>query len=375
VENLPTGTVGTFSGLVERHSFFNGGYGGAVTLTTTSTGAFSGRITRGVHSHSFTGRLDTLSDGTAPAGSVSVPRLSPYAPLTFAFTLPIGTDDLEGTLAEAGGDEIAVQARRAAYSASRPATAYIGAWNTALSIPSPLLGNSTYPQGCAWGIQTVSSAGSAAWSGRLADGTPFTSSSGLAEQGQTALHAMLYTNSGSVQGWHTLNVATQQTSALLNWVKSAQPAVSTTRSYKAGFPLHDLTGLGSKYTPPTGAALVLGLPLTVGNISLIFSQGGLAAPFVQTATVAAGNLVVFPTGSGNPHQLKLTLAATTGMLTGTGSAMDIDPVNPALLRQRPGTFSGVLLPVQAAGAGHFLLPASPSATSAILSGRFDLPTN
>jgi hypothetical protein len=49
--------------------------------------------------------------------------------------------------------------------------------------------------------------------------------------------------------------------------------------------------------------------------------------------------------------------------------MDIDPLTPSLNRQRPGTFSALLIPVREQAVGYFLLPTGQSTIAPILSGK------
>lgn len=375
VEALPAGTVGTFYALLDRHPYYNGGYGGSVIVTVTSTGAFSGSITRGVHRNSFSGQLNAQPGGFAPQGGFLVPRRSPFVPLVAQFSLAPANGQgtggrISGSLQEPGSDVISFDGFHAAYGASTPATAFVGSWNTALELPSPLIGNATYPQGAGWTIQTVARTGVVTTTGRLADGTAFTSSSGLSLEGLSALHLMLYNYTGSVQGVQALNSASSTSGAALDWVKSDQGSASTTRSYKAGFPLHELIGSGGRYARPVGAALIFGIAPGANNARVTFREGGLFQPYTQILTLAAGNVLQLPTAPGsNPYQIRLSLNVATGVVTGTGTAMDFDSNNPNGTRQRPGTMSALLIPTLEQALGHFLLPTDRGTTSPILSGK------
>ncbi|MEQ1749911.1 MAG: S8 family serine peptidase [Prosthecobacter sp.] len=365
---LAAGLIGTFHGLVDRHAFYTGGLGGSLLLTTTSFGSYSGIITRGFYRHTFTGSLAITP--TSASGEVSLSRRTPYGPLRFRFSLLLSAPGtLTGTLDDPAmtvPDIASVTARRAAFSETSPATAFVGRWNTTYELPIPLIGNATYPQGASWGTQTVSSSGVATWAGRLADGTVLTSSCGIAENGLTPLHFMIESLYGSVQGWQTLNGLTNLSSANLNWVKAAY----STRSYAEGFPLHSLTGTGGRYTPPLISERLFGIALGADNAVLNLTQGGLTVPIAQSFTLDANNAIVMPAVAFNPHQIQLTLDLTTGQLTGTGTALDIDPNNLGLNRQRTGTLSGLLNPASETAVGHFLLPAAQSSTAPILSGKF-----
>lgn len=363
VEDLPTGTVGTYHALLDHQTWYNGGYGGSLRLTVAADGSYSGVITRGIHRNSIVGRLDTQPGGVDPEGAFSIPRRSPYLPLRVAFTLPIGTGQIFGLLHEPEGVGINLFGYRSAYSATRPATAYAGRWNTGYELPQQLVGNAAYPQGAAWATQTVSTSGLVTWTGRLADGTAFTHSTGLAEEGQTSLHVMLYNYNGSIQGWQTLNSLTDQSSAFLEWIKNPVGG----RSYPYGFARHSLTGYGGLYTPPSNGSLVFGIYSGTGNARLIFREGGLASNYTQAFTLGAGHSITFPTGSGNPYKLSASVNITTGILTGSGTAMDFSEQN--ITNQRAGTLSALLIPGREQAVGHFQLPTTRSATAPILSGK------
>lgn len=366
VMGLPDEVIGTFHGLLDRNERYNGGFGGMVTLTTTSTGSYSGTLTRGMHKHTFKGRLNASSvPGAAPTGEVLLPRATPYGPLTFQFSLRAESESLDGTITDptiTPADIASVNGLRASASAG----AFAGRWNTAHELPLPLISNVTYPQGATWSTQVVSAKGAAVLTGRLADGVSFTSSAGLSAEGSAPVHAMLYKNLGSIHGWHELDDVTDTTSASLSWWKTP---VANSRSYAFGFPEHILVGAGARYIVPGADEMLFGIGISPDNASLTFTEGGLAVPFVQTFTLGLKNVVSLPQGSANPHQIKLAMDLKTGIVTGTGAAMDINPLNPAQNRQRPGTFSALLIPQREEAVGHFLLPASTSKTSPILSGK------
>jgi hypothetical protein len=366
VEPLPEGTAGTYHALLDRHPWYNGGYGGSLQITVTATGTYTGYITRGIHRTQIKGVLDTVPGGDSdPDSSFLVARRKPYDPLTVTFTLPIGSSSITGTLSEPEGDVIQLSGYKAAFSKTNPATAYVGQWNTALELPGELIGNSTYPQGAGWAIQTISSTGTLAWTSRLADGTAKTFSTALGANGQTSVHLMLYGNLGSVQGTVIFDSDSDTTSGSLGWVKS--PVYS--RNYSAGFPLHFLSANGALYTPPAANELIFGITAGADNARLLFTQGGLSGPFTQAFTIGTGNVITIPTpGSvGNPYKIKLSATLKTGVVSGSGTAMDYSLNQPA--NARLGIFSSLLIPGREQAVGYFLLPTSTSKTAPILSGK------
>ncbi|MBV6499422.1 MAG: hypothetical protein CJBNEKGG_01878 [Prosthecobacter sp.] len=361
VEPLPEGTVGTYHALLDRHSWYNGGYGGSLKLTVASTGRYTGVITRGVHRNTITGRLDTVPGGLVnPAGGFEIPRRSPYDPLEVAFTLPIGSASIIGTLQEPGGDVIQL----AGYRASTSTPTFAGAqWNSSLEISNSLLGDDTYPQGAGWAVQKFTKTGIGYWTLRLADGTSSTFSTALGSSGQVGVHLMLYNNAGSLQGYQVFDPNSGLTAGSLGWIKSA----FASRSYAAGFPLHYLTATGARYTPPTAGSMIFGITPGTSNVRLVFSEAGLGSPYTQLFSLGTGNRVTIPTGtSANPYGIRFSINFSTGLITGTGTAMDYVENQPQ--NSRSGSFSALLIPGREQAVGHFLLPTSRSSTSAILSG-------
>lgn len=363
VEPLPEGTVGTYNALIDRHPWYNGSYGGSLKIVVTATGSFSGTITRGIHRNSIKGVLDTLPGNVTPTGTFQVPRRSPYDPLTVSFSLPIGASIITGNLQEPEGDVINLSGLKAGFSNSQPATNFMGRWNVAYELPENLVGNDTYPQGAAWSSQVISKSGAVSWTTRLADGTSSTFSTDLGANGQTLVHLMLYNYAGSVQGSQVFNATNRTTVGNLGWVKSA----NTTRSYSSGFPLHFLSGAGARYTPPAANEMIFGITAGTNNARLLFTEGGLGEAFTQVFSLGTQNKVTLPTGAANPYGIKMSINLATGVVTGSGTAMDYQQNLPT--NSRSGTFSGLLIPGREQAVGHFLLPASRAKNSQILSGK------
>lgn len=365
VEDLPAKIVGTHRGLVERMALYNNGYGGSFVLAITKTGSFTGTLTRGKDVHRFKGALDTYAGESFTTANLVIPRAAPATPLDLTFTLENGL--LEGSLGRDDEDYVRVWSVQEWTSLPSPLSSLPGLYNVPLVTSAT---TASYPLGNGYLSATLSPKGKLTYAGRLADGTTLTGGAGLGEGNALPMHHMLYGNTGSIQGALTLGASPAAVFANVDWIKSVQPPNSTTRSYRHGFPLHGLTGTGGRYIAPQGDALVLGLPLTANNAKLIFSEGGLFQPFSVTFGIAAKNIPLLTAGLTNPQQLKLSLNAKTGLLTGSGTAIDIDPLNPSLNRQRSGTYTGLIIPGLNRAEGYFLLPENQSPTSQILSGHF-----
>ncbi|HRJ10951.1 MAG TPA: S8 family serine peptidase, partial [Prosthecobacter sp.] len=359
---LPQGTTGVFTGLLDRLFYYNGGHGGFVTLTVNESGRFTGRIIRGgFYTTNFTGRLDIDPQAQAPEATVLIPRAAPHPPLELFFALVDGV--LEGDLSAPGEEGIRVRGFRQVKSATPASVA--GRYNMPLRT---VQSDAAYPLGTGHLSAVLSAQGAVNFSGKLADGTTLTGSGIPASGGELPLHRMLYNNTGSIQGLLILDRGTPSFEAALDWGKNTQ-APGSTRSYAAGFPVHDIGGGGGRYLPPATGQPVMGLPLLDNNAVLVFTEGGLAAPFSQSLTLGAGNKVTLPSGAANPHQIRVTLNSANGLVTGTGKAMDIDPDNPGLNRQRQGSMSALIIQGEARAEGYFLLPQDQGKTSPIWSGR------
>jgi len=385
VEDFPLAARGVWNGLVERETVLNGGFGGRLTLTVATAGTYTGKITLGTKSYSWTSRVDALPGNAACTTPFTIVRPKPLTALSGSFTLNLATGTLTGTLTDGSAAVAALSATRCPWSSTFKATAYAASYNAALQLPAVLVGDPVYPQGDGHATLVITTAGAVTWTGKLADGTALTGSSTLGPLGQVSQHLMLYTNTGSSQGWSTLTSASGLLDGTLDWLKNPQIASSTTRSYKAGIPLHVLTLRGAKFIKPATGQIVLGLAAPPpDNAELLFTGAPLAADIAQLFQISTTNVVKIPTTAVlNPQAVKLTLNATTGAISGSFTLKDNDPLDltpPITLITRTANYSGVLVtrPDLTQGTGHFNLAELPDApgekatTTPIVSGKAKL---
>ena len=174
VTSLDEDVSGVFRGLVERsEELGSNALGGAVSLTVTSTGSFSGRLELGLGSHAFKGQLLALTPGGDASASVVIER--PAGALTLDFSLNAETARLTGALS-AGLESVPLEGYRKLDSAS----AFAGLHTAALEISEALAGNMAYPQGNGFASLTVTSGTALVkYAGRLADGTSATLSTAV----------------------------------------------------------------------------------------------------------------------------------------------------------------------------------------------------
>lgn len=361
VEALPAALVGVFNGTVARDASLNANLGGAITLTTTTAGQFTGKLTLGATSYTIKGALDGAPGAPATA-SVSIPRTG-LAPLQLLLTLPLDNTAVTGTV----NATAAVTAWHTPWTTVAPANAYAGFYTVALETPA----GSGWPAGYSVGTVAVATTGKVSWSLQPADGTAaLKGATTLAADGTLPLFALVKTPAGSFVGALTLPSSSTPAASItgaVSWLRGA--TTSTTFANAAGFGPLALTLHGGRYAAPALGTVVLGLPATADNTDLEFggtdvnlgSQASSLDPFTLTLTNA--NKVVLP--AVNPVALKLTLKTTTGQFTGGFSL--IDPAGGAVVKRAP-KFYGVFLQQEGVGAGFFVLPALPGSGGGTRSG-------
>jgi len=385
IQPLPEAVVGVFNGLVERSEELTfdayqklSGLGGRITVTSTRTGSFSGSLQLETKVHGFSGRFDS-SVGGNPAAAVTINRGRGLPTLSLAFTIDADTSELSGTLS----DEFTqtpvglVAWRNVWHGAANPAQTYAGIYNAALEVPEEVQGESQYPQGNGFGRLTVTTAGVAAWAGRMADGTAVTISTTLGPDGQVPLFLRLYTavntTAGSVHGWSqiTESQSGNELDGELTWQKQAQTI--NTRNYKEGFPAHSLTVVGGVYAAPSAGQIVLGMPNQAGNALLRFAEGGLEGAALTQGTngilrqvfrIPLNHRVVMPIGVlNNPGAVSMGIVTTTGAISGRFSVRDSDPTDltpPIAVVTRAASYAGMVVPRLNRAVGYFILAQLPS---------------
>lgn len=343
---FPQAATGSFAGLVDRTGTATGGLGARVSLTTTSKATYTGKIEIGKSSYAIKGVMDFSN--ADPQGTATFKHAG--ADLVLGFTLDSTTGVLAGTLP--GGATL--EGARALTS-----TSLTGPHNFAANVQGGATAD--VPEGATFGSVRVSASAIAAVTGVAADGTAYTSSGPLLEDGAFLVYQGLYKVPGSILGKATISAnAARSVSGELTWSK---PSQGSGNLYATGWasPL-TLTVRGGKYRPAAGATLPMNLApgATTNNARAILSKGGIGTlatdplnlPFRISSTTA------FAIAS--PH--KLTFKNDTGLVTGTvvigtGAAKKSLPVQ-ALLVPDETTAD----PFDSRGEGFFLAPLSASQT-------------
>jgi autotransporter-associated beta strand protein len=423
ITGLSENVIGEFAGPVERHPL-NGNLGGLVNVRTTKQGTYSGSVAMGASTFRFKGALISAPGSSNTTATVTISRGRTLPALVMSFALDAATqvvsvgeikeitDRLNTNVASFTGWRYAWTKVKGGPNV--PARDYNGYYTLGLELPGGLQGtiaNPEIPQGTGYASFTVNAGtGRTNVSGRLADGTAFTTATYVGPDGQVAVFRTIYSSKarGSVVGNLVIDKQTVSGTAAgtvvdafdqdntltgtVSWWKPAQ----TGRAYAAGFGPLDLDAVGSRYVAPATGVRVMGLvdpvfPSTINSIVELVEANVENAGLVTTVpapnqtgfNVAINNRAVADVLN-NPRRMTLTINARTGLLTGRFSLSQAHPhggtpsqVNRTVSYQAMIIGNGLTQQ----GFGYFLLPQLPSSqfesTSAtpILSGQviFDLP--
>jgi hypothetical protein len=315
---------GTYTGLFEPTNGAPFSGVGAVTLTTTVSGKFTGKLQAGSLRYVLRGQFDREGNArvTAPAGNLSAVTVTLHLDVTGV------SDRITGTI-NGGTWTAGLAADRAVYdSRSNPAPQQ-GAYTMVL--PGNY-GSTTEPGGDGYATVSVDKAGRIRLSGLLADGTKVTQSTVVSKAGQWPLYIPLYKSGGFVLSWLTFsNSMAGELGGNLAWVKPAGQAAC----YPGGFNLQTSV-VGARYSRPAASQ-----PLLNTVKAALVLTGGRPTQGITNSFVLNGQKAV----SDPVNKLKLSFTPTSGMfrgsVAGTGAAKALP-------------FSGVVLANQNFGAGSFM---------------------
>lgn len=351
VLGLAPGTVGRYTGVIERQNDLNANLGGSVLVETKSTGAFNGTFVLGTKKHSFSGILSPSGVTVDSTGSTTILRAG-MSSLTVNFTVTPAIKALNGTISDG--------THSTTFTARQPGSIAPGARVVALLVKAPQRGDHSLPQGHCIGTYTINAKGIATGVITLADGAKTTFSAPVEEGGLISLFKPLYGNTGSLLG-------TLGSTGATTWFKHPQPVKSATRSYKSGFAVIDQQVIDAPVSPPT-----------LTSSKMTFYGGGAPSPSsrldLNTITLGAGtSSIIAAITAPNPGIVTLTLAPAKGTFSGSFMLLDPDTTkNPNRPVTRSVTISGVM--INNIGYGFFQLPELPPSTR-IMSGSATLEAN
>jgi|GEM_PF-641641 len=327
------GRSGVFSAVL-------GGGSGFITVSMLSSGTFTGTLFLGETSYPISGKIG--GNGLF-AGSFGKP---PVSVMFYLGASPNGANAGAYTLTGVAGGV--------------PFTAYHAAYVTGQSAAETgkytiLLGSTdasgATPHGTGYATLTVSTSGSVAMAGQLADGTAFTTAGSLVGSGGgfkqfVFYNTVVYSGKGLLGGTMTFEpLANSSCDGVIAWFK---PAHAGNSYYSAGINTQ-LALQGALYRAPPSGTMALHLPSGLNNGTVQLSGGSLSPPISESVTLSALNALTVSGTSANTEKLKLTINAATGSLTGSF-------VHP--LSQKIITFGGVLYqdPDIPQAGGYFLGP-------------------
>ena len=416
VAPIHSNAIGTFVALAERSggtatgkgaTTGTLGIGARVDITTTYTGTYTGKLVVGATTYALTGTLD--NSGANPRVVKVVTRAAPLTPLTITFDiLTSGSRLVTGTITDTAATTANLNGWGLVWNTNKvggnPATARAGLYNTMLSIPALLEGdtaNPNVPQGDGYMSAKASLAGSVVVAGKTAEGSAIASTAPMGPNGEFLVYQFLHTatNPGSISGTPVISSVNHGVSGSLAWAKAQQ---DTGNLYKAGWPTAalNLEVSGGLYVVPVKPNNILGarsadspVGVTVNFNDYInatvtfFGDTGLPASYSATnpnhdlnndgATKQQGVRILSPATLGttttreNPGALTMTFTTATGLFTGSITLKDGTTT-------RVVPYYGMIIPDAATatandaiGAGYFVLPPlSPSTASK--SGRVSL---
>jgi hypothetical protein len=314
--------AGTYYGLFYNPGAVSAESSGSFVATVTRGGAYSAKVNLGGDSYSYSGGFSAAGWATKSL------KHEGSSALTVSFQLGLSNSPITGKIGN-GAWTAELVANAAIYSSENPAPQ---AGNYTVVFPGAD-NSSTLPAGNGYGTATVDGSGNVRCSGRLGDGTAFTSATVVCEAGQWPFFAAPYNGKGSILGWLTFSNISS-INGLAAWFKlphknaALYPGGFTTFSDVAGSPFH--------FTP--------GLPILDfigGELSL--TGGGLAEPITNSVALPI-DLKPAARALSPSSSAHLTFNTSNGLFKGS-------VINPKT--HEPVAFDGVVLQNQNMGAGLF----------------------
>lgn len=280
-------TKATYRGLVQFDGAANAS--GLFVFSLTPKGALSAKFTFGGKVFSIGGKLS--ADGTF----TKTQTVRGLGAVTLTITALDG-ESITGTLTVNGQEFDLDGARDDAFARDTPAP-QAGRYTVLLDPTETTAG---VPQGIGFATMTVSAKGAVKIVGTLADGTKFSYSSALDDDGEFPLFVALYQKLGFLAGDLVFREVANESSAdgQPGWLKPS--GFTTTVAFRA-----------SRHEPIAGQPILPGL---TGAATATLSAGSLAADLVKALTIAVNDKVTPP--ADDPERFTLTIKRKTGLVSG-----------------------------------------------------------
>jgi lysyl endopeptidase len=317
---------GTYNGLFYNTNGVAPNSSGTMTLNITPNNTYSGKIVIGATHYSLRGTISIAGTSTTTATGPL------QSSLDVSFSFGDVSNELSGTVSD-GVWTSQLSAAQVVFNARTNPAPYAPRYT--MVIPGATNGG---PQGNGYAAIAVKASGGLTLSGSLADGTALVETANVLANGQSPMYVSLYRNQGAILGWliFDTNQPIPGLAGTLSWIK---PASSSSKVYPGGFTNLAIPAFGSSYNH-------LASPLiTLTNGSVVFSGGGLSAPFTNSVANSTKAAQVNKVVNNSSNKLTLNIAATTGVFSGNITA-------PGATKSFP--FHGVLLQNLNVGYGYFL---------------------
>jgi hypothetical protein len=284
---------GGYNGLIQNSAGVAAGF---FSVNVTGNGGFTGRVTWKGVSSGFSGAFNQNGKAT-----VTINRAGSQ-PLTLNLNLAAAEKNgkLTGTVAQGTtrgdfGSELRLNGT------SSDPVEMAGRYTLVL----PAAGDAA-PQGNGCAIVNISATGMAKINGWLPDGSAFTQSVPVSENGQIPLFAVLYGGKGLIAGKATISsTSTSDMTGTLIWKKPA----NSSSYYGEGFSTQRSL-IGSRYAAPAAGEKALG---TASQATVGLESGNIPAPATGTVQVEPAAF----TGNSSGFNANLQVTSDTGFVTGT----------------------------------------------------------
>jgi hypothetical protein len=299
---------------------------GLFALTLSDRGVASGKLIIAGKSLPFSG----LSFDLGGQARISVKRTAPLTPLVLDLQVvgPIGTGQIRGQITSEEGTSEVLSFRQ------QPGGEWQGTYTFLVNFGT--IDAQVSPPGAGAGTASVNTQGKLKLVGTLADGSPFTASINVGQDGWFPVCVPLYSSKGLMWGWsHFSNPVDRGFSGGMTWYKPVTS--SKDHYYPDGFAVTG-TMNGSFYQPP--ARNESALNWIDGQLDLF--GGNMSEPRAIPIRWSTNKLIVV---GDNPMACNLTITPNSGILQGSF----IHPETGAKT-----TLKGAVLQGPGLGAGWFL---------------------
>lgn len=337
---------------------------GLMRLQVSYTGSFSGSWLIGGQRLSFQGTLKPDGDSSTRTFAFKLPGIPGYKGFDCVMNQQPAQPFIELFMTATDTVGTTFDSRHELYPVA-PATLanralYSGRYSALMARDrSPLDPRPETAEGSGFMSFTIDSAMQSTSVGTLPDGTGFTSSGVVLDEGRGCIMSA-YQTPGD---WLAVSLTYQDNGTLAgtaDWNRAPRPG---SRLYPDGLRDQLIYVDAARYFPPAaGMTLLPSLDPIKGEAVLTLTENGSTTSHVNPFRLTPQHIAVFP--APNASRLRLDFYSPTGFCTGQFMFDDPLPGNPTQRVQRTSSFRGMLVPGLNRGEGLFLMPQlpNPSAT-------------